>query len=233
MNNVYAKRYGHIAGILYLVIIISGLFSELFVRSALIIPGDATATAHNISASQGLFRTGFAADLLMVICDIGVAILFYTLLKPVSKGLALLAASFRLVQATIIGINLLNQFAAILLLSGSGYLSAFNADQLNALVSLHMQMHGYGYLISGVFFGMSCAVLSYLFYRSAYFPKFLGIMLGFASAGYLIDCFTNFLAPAYADMTEILLLPTAVVTELTLCVWLLVKGVKKVAVQQV
>lgn len=226
--NASAKKYGRVAGLLYLIIIICGLFSEIFVRSNLIVSGDATATANNIINSQGLFRIGFAADLIMVICDIGVALVFYILLKPVNNGLALLAAFFRLAQASILGINLLNHFAAILLLDGADYLTAFNTEQLNSLATLHLNMHSYGYLISGVFFGMSCMVLGHLFCKSSYFPKFLGGMLTLASLGYLTDCFVNFLAPEYANITELLLLPTAVVTELTLCVWLLIRGAKSV-----
>lgn len=228
LTNVSAKKSGRIAGILYLIIIICGLFSEMFVRSGLIVSGDATTTANNIVNAKGLFRLGFASDLVMVMCDVGVALMFYVLLKPVSKGLALLAAFFRLAQATIIGLNLLNYFAVLLLLGDAQYLSAYSAEQLQANAMFFLNMHSYGYLISGVFFGMSCMVLSYLFYKSAHFPKFLGVMLALASVGYLTDCFTNFLAPAYADVSEMLLLPTAVVTELTLCVWLLVKGAKNI-----
>lgn len=216
------------AGALYLIIIACGLFSEMFVRGSLVVQGDANATADNILHAMPLYRAGFAADIIMAICDIGVAILFYQLLKPVSKGLALLAAVFRLVQAAIIGINLSNHFAGVVLLNNPDYLQAFDAKQLNTLVMFFLDMHGHGYLISGVFFGLSCLLLGRLFYLSPYFPKILGIMLALASFGYLTDCFTNFLAPAYANVSEMLVVATAVITEITLCLWLLVKGVKKV-----
>jgi len=228
LSNVSAKKTGRIGGVLYLIIIISGLFSEMFVRSSLIVPGDAATTVNNIMNSEGLFRIGFVSDLIMVMCDVGVALIFYVLLKPVNKGLALLAAFFRLAQATIIGLNLLNYFAVVLLLGDAEYLSAYTTGQLQANVMFFLNLHSYGYLISGVFFGMSCMVLSWLFCKSPRFPKFLGFMLLLASLGYLTDCLTNFLAPQYADVSELLLLPTAVVTELTLCIWLLVKGAKSI-----
>lgn len=221
------RRIGRIAGILYLIIIASGLFSEMFVRSGLIVPGDAAATASNIASSEPLFRAGFAADLIMVVCDVGLALAFYVLLKPVNRSLALLAAFFRLVQASILGINLLNHFTALLLLSGTDYLQVFAPDQLHALTTLFLDMHAYGYLISGVPFALSLFILGYLFNRSDYFPRILGVLLIFATFGYLIDSFTNFLLPRYAGITEWLVVASAVVAELTLCVWLLVKGVRE------
>jgi hypothetical protein len=220
------RRTAGFAGILYLIIIASGLFSEMLVRSNLIVPGDATATASNIIASQSLFRIGFAGDLIMVICDIGVALAFYLLLKPVNQGLALLAAFFRLAQASILGINLLNHFTPLLLLSGADYLSVFGTDQLHALVMLFLKMHAHGYLISGVFFGLSCLVLGYLFFKSGYLPRILGVLLVFAAFGYLTDSFTNVLLPDYAAITEWLVVASAVIAELTLCIWLLLKGVR-------
>lgn len=224
MSNL--NKQARSAGFLYLIIIICGLFSEMFVRQSLIVGTDAAATGANISASESLFRLGFLSDLIMVICDVGVAWLFYLLLKPVDKNLALLAAFFRLGQATIIGFNSLNHFSAILLLSGANYLQAFEVAQLNALVLHFLNVHTYGYLISGVFFGISCLILGYLFFKASYLPKFLGIMLISAGIGYLTDCLVNFMWPHWTDASEIALLFTAVVTELTLCIWLLVNGLR-------
>ncbi|MEZ5017060.1 MAG: DUF4386 domain-containing protein [Flavipsychrobacter sp.] len=226
-----AKQYGRIAGLLYLIIIITGLFSELFVRGTLIVPNDAAATAQNIMAAPMLYRIGFLSDFIMVLCDIGVAIIFYQLLRPVSHLLALTAMLLRLAQAIIIGYNLLHYFSVLLILDST---SATGADvqQLYTQAMLQLQLHHYGYLISGIFFGVCCLLLGYLFYRSAYFTKVLGIMISLAGVGYLVDCFTNFLAPSYADLSEILLLFTAVITELTLCLWLIIKGAKTIAPSQ-
>jgi hypothetical protein len=220
------RKTARIAGILYLIIIVSGIFSEMLVRSSIVVPGDAAATAGNIMASAPLFRIGFASDLIMVICDIGIALAFYVLLRPINRALALLAAFFRMAQAAILGINLLNHFTALLLLNGAGYLKAFETDQLQALVLLFLNMHAHGYLISGVFFACSLLVLGYLFFKAEYFPRVFGYLLLFATFGYLVDSFTNFLAPNYAAVTEWLVVASAVIAELSLCVWLLVKGIK-------
>lgn len=227
MNSV--NKIARVAGLLYLIIIASGIFAEFFVRSNLIVAGDATATANNIMASEGLFRTSIGADVVMILSDVALALLFYLLLKPVNDALSLLAAFFRLAQAAVLGFNLLNLFFVLQLLSGASFLAVFGTVQLHALVMLFLEAHGTGYSIGLVFFGVHCAILGYLIFKSGYFPKILGILLTVASAGYLIDSFSNFLLPNYQDYESIFLAVVfipAFIAELSLCLWLLIKGVK-------
>lgn len=220
---------GRIAGLLYLTIIICGIFAEFFVRQSLKVAGDATATASNIMTSESLFRLGIAADLVMIMSDVALALIFYVLLKKVNQSLSLLAAFFRLGQATILGLNLLNLFAVIQLLSGDGFLSTFEAGELHSLAYLFFNAHGTGYSIAMVFFGFSILVLGYLIFKSGYIPKALGAMLIFASLGYLVDSFAKFLMPNYASyeglFTMVVFVP-AFISELALCLWLLIKGLK-------
>jgi hypothetical protein len=106
-DNPHPLKYAGTAGLLYLVIIVCGLFSELFVRSALIIWKDAETTAGNILASQGLFRVGLVADSVMLFADIAIAVILYLMFRPVNRPLSLTAAAFRLTEAAILGFNLL------------------------------------------------------------------------------------------------------------------------------
>lgn len=228
-DTTYQLNIGRFAGVLYLTIIISGIFAEFFVRQSLRVSGDATATANNIIASESLFRFGIAADLVMIMSDVALALIFYVLLKKVNPSLSLLSAFFRLGQATILGLNLLNLFAVIQLLSGDNFLSTFEATQLHSLAYLFFNAHGTGYSIAMVFFGFSILVLGYLIFRSGYIPKILGAMLMFASVGYLVDSFAKFLMADYASyegiFTMVVFLP-AFISELALCLWLLIKGLK-------
>ena len=221
------KTNAHAAGAMYLLIIITGLFSELFVRSGIIVPGDAATTADNIASHSFLFRLGILSDLVMVMSDVAVALLFYLLLKPVNKGLSLLAAFFRLAQATVIGLNLLNYYMPLLILGEGNSFAGFSPEQLNSMVLLFLNAHNYGYLISGVFFGVSCVILGYLLFKAEYFPGWLGILVAAAGASYLIDCFINFLFPEFVASSEILVMTVAVVSELSLCLFLLIKGTNK------
>ncbi len=220
------KTYARVAGFLYLLIIICGLFSELYVRSSLIVTGNATLTATNIMANDGLFRIGFISDLMMLLCDIALAVVFYALLKPVNQTLALGAALSRMAMDATLGINLLNHFFALILLGGAEYLTAFDSNQIHALVSLFLDAHGTGYAIGLTFFAFHCIVLSYLFYRSDYFPKALGVLLAFASVSYLVDCFAIFLFPGYETADYPFIMLPALIAEVSLCLWLLLKGVR-------
>ena len=148
--------YARVAGILYLIIIVFGIFGEMFVRSGLIAPGDAAATASNIAASQGLFRVGFLADSIMFLSDVALAVLLYVLLKPVSKVIALLAMCFRLAQTAVLALNLLHYHAAVLLLNGSDYSAALGTSQLNALTSFFLDLHAHGYDLGLLLFGLHC-----------------------------------------------------------------------------
>ena len=107
--------YARIGGILYLYIIVAGTLGQLFVRDKLIVSGDAEATANNIIASQLLWRTSIAAELIMLVCSVPLALIFYLLFRPVSKNLAMLAVFFDLVELAIDAANKLNLFAALFL----------------------------------------------------------------------------------------------------------------------
>jgi hypothetical protein len=152
-----------IAGVLYVIIIILAVFAPFPVPPSGLMPGDVAATAAKILASKALYSLGGAAELIVYACDIGVALIFYELLKPVSRSLALLAVFFRLAFVAIAGANVLNHFAPLLLMSGAEYLTAFKPDQLRALAGTFIRLHTIGFDIALVFFGFHYLVAGYLF----------------------------------------------------------------------
>jgi len=217
------QAYARAAGVLYLFIIVAGMFGEFF-RENLIVSGDAAATASNILAHQSLFRIGIAGELLSYVCDVAVALILYELLKPVSNILALLAAFFRVACDIGTGINKVNLFAVLFFLGGADYLRAFQLRQLQALAYLALRLHTYGFAITLVFFAFGLLILGYLIFRSDYFPKAIGVLLIVACPSYIINSFALFLAPQFARITFfVLLIPF--VAESSLCLWLIVKGV--------
>ena len=223
------RKVARMAGVLYLVIIVTGIFAQFFVRSTLIVPGDPSATAAKITASESLFRAGIAADLVMIIADVAIGILFYVLLRHVSHALALLAAFFRLAQAATLGINLLNLLFALELLGGAGYLSVFGTEQLHALALPYLNAHATGYALGLGFFAFSILILGYLIFKSDAFPRILGILLLLASFGYLLDTFARVLLVNYADYQPIFdtaVIMPAFIAELALGLYLLIKGVR-------
>jgi hypothetical protein len=218
------QTYARIGGLLYLIIIVAGGFAELFVRSNLVVPGDATATAQNIMASARLWRGGFAATLVMLVCAVAVLLILYVLLRPVSRNIALLAVFFNLVSISIEGFNDLLHLAAVLILSGADYLKAFEPRQLHALALLSLKLFDNGYGISLVFFGFFCICTGYLIFKSTFLPRFLGVLMAIAGLCYLTNSFVLFLAPRLAHQFFYILMPAGV-AELSLTLWLLVKGV--------
>ena len=125
--------------------------------------------------------------------------------------------------------NLLNHFGALLLVGSPGYLSGFDHAQLDAMALLAMEMHGYGYLVGGAFFGVHLLLLGWLMRRSELFPPVLGVLVLVAGAGYLIESFGMFLFPSLDALYTGVVTVTAVVGEVSLCLYLLVKGVRIVA----
>lgn len=213
------------AGVLYFVIICCGLFSEAFVRSRLVVAGNAAATATKILASPWLFKIGFASDLAAFVSDVAVAVLLYALLRPASKTGSLLAAGFRLTGAAIYGVNLLNYVAALLVLNGAIRLTAFTTDQARDLALLFLELHRHGYDLGLAFFGQHCLLLGWLFVRSELFPKSLGALMALAGMAYLVGSMTRFLWPDQLS-TVAPIYAFALVGELALCGWLLIKGAR-------
>ncbi len=219
------QRYARIAGILYLATILLGMFGELYVRGTLVVSGDASATSAAISASPFLWRAGIAGDLLMHIFDVPVIVVLYYLLRPVSRSLALFATLINLVQTAILVVNKMNLMIPLFLLDSPSYLTAFSPEQLHALSYLAIKAHGYRFGIGLIFFGVACLVRGYLIFKSEYLPKTLGVLMAMAGLSYLVNSFALLLAPRLASAMFPAVLIPAFVGELSLTLWLIVKGV--------
>lgn len=216
------QRYARIAGVLFLISLVAGGFGEAYVPTKLIVSGDAAATAANIRNFDFLYRLGFAAFLIESLSDITLVVIFYALLKPVNKELALLAAFFGLVGTALFAFAELFYFAPLLIIGGADYLKTFTPDQLNSLMLLSMKFYGYAGMIFTAYYGMSWIVRSYLIWNSSYLPKFLGVLMAIGGVGFVVRNFLLILAPAYAsDVFLMLMFPGG----LAMTVWLLVKGV--------
>jgi hypothetical protein len=202
-------------------------FADGYVRSSLIVPGDAVATADNILGAAVLFRLGFFADLVAFLADTAVAVLLFVVLRDTSQTIALVAAAFRLVaHPAIAALNLLNHLGALLVLEDGGALAAFEPAQRQALAMYSLDLHGYGYVLGGAFFGVHCALLGYLLFKSELFPRVLGVLMCAAAAGYLFESYAVFVAPSFGDLAGTLVVATASVGEVALCLYLLIRGTR-------
>ena len=217
------QRVARNAGAMYLLVIIFGMFAELYVGLRLVVPGDATTTAANITANEPLFRAGFISGLLHHTCFLLLILLLFKLLKPVDRNQAVLMAALGLSAVPIMMLNMLNQFAALWLLTGPDYLAVFNPDQLEALAMLFLDLHNHGYYIAGMFSGLFLLPLGWLVLKSGYIPRVLGILLMLGCFGYLTELFVSFIAPSL-DVLIFLGIAIAIVAELSFTFWLLLKG---------
>lgn len=223
------SRIARTGGVLYLIIIAAGIFAQMFVRAGIAVPGDAAATVANLQGATQLFRSSIAADVVMIVADIALAIAFFALFERVSRSLSLLAAVFRLTQAAILGINLLNLFFALNLANGSNLLGSQGPAARDQVAVLFLDAHAIGYSLALIFFAMSLLVLGYLVLRSRYLPRLFAGLLGFAAAGYLVDGFARILMPHYerfADVLGLVVFGPAVVGELAIALWLVFRGVR-------
>ena len=175
-------------------------------------------------ASEALWRISIAGELILLVCAVTLTMILYILLRPVNKNLALLAMLLNMVEHPIEAVSKLFLFAALFLSGNADYLKTFEPQQLHALANISLKLHDYGFGIDLIFFGFTCLINGYLLFRSNYFPRTLGVLMVIAGLSYLTNSFTLILAPAYAE-TIFPVLVLALIGELSLCLWLIVKGV--------
>ncbi len=214
-----------IAGGLWLLVIASGTFAELFVRSNLIVGGDAAATAANILAAEQLFRLGIVADLVSAAAYVATAFLLYDLLRPVNPGLSLFAAFLGVAGSVIMIVNLPNLLGALLHLQNASALAAFGEEQRQAMAMLSLRFHALGYTMSIIVFAAHLLLLGCLVLRSKFLPRILGVLLVIAWLCWWINSVAVILSPPFAaNLYPYILLPS-LVAEGGLALWLLVMGV--------
>lgn len=227
---VVSQGYVRCAGWCYLLIIGLGLFTETLVRGSLIITGDASATAAQISAAGTLWRSGIVADLCMQLLDIPIIVLFYLLFKRVNAALNLAATGFNLIQTAVLVANKLTLIVPLLLAGSGVYLTAFTAEQRDALAYVAIQLHGHGFAVGLLFFALSCIIRGYLIIKSPYFPKLLGAMLTLAGICYLVNTLALLMAPELAAILFPWVMLPVLVGELSLSLWMIIKGAKQTAI---
>lgn len=221
------KNILKLTGLGYLIIFVTGFFSNFFVLENLIVSGNSAATLNNIIENELLFRWAIVSFILMVIFDLLLAWTLYLLLKEVNQKLSLLAAWLRLVNATMFGLALYNLVSVLQLTVNPEYSKVLELSQLQTQVTLYLEAFNSTWLIGLIFFGIHLLLLGYLIVKSNYIPKFIGILLFVAGVGYLVDSFANFLLrnySSYKDIFELIVILPGVIGEFSFTIWLLIKG---------
>ncbi len=216
-----------VAGFLYLLLTLLGLFGLEYVPSALFVTGDAAATAHNIATHEMLFRLAIVSELVAIVLELFVALALYRLFKSVDQTQALLLVILGgLIPVPLYFLNALNYIAALLLVRGGDFLAVFSAPQRDALAMLFLRLHHYELLASFVFAGLWLFPFGMLVFKSGFLPRILGIWLIVNGFAYLAITFSGFLTPQYSDAVGNVTSPI-LFGEIAIMLWLLIMGARQ------
>jgi hypothetical protein len=214
------------AALLYLLMVVSAPFALIYVPGKLIVAGDATATADRLRTSEFLLRVGIGSELFHQAVAIFLVLALYRLFKVVNeKDAVLMVILGALVSVPIVFLNVVNEIAALVLVSGADFLSVFEKAHLDALAYLFMRLHEQGLIIASVFWGLWLFPLGMLVIRSGFSPRVLGVLMIIAGAAYLASSFTSLVLPRYADLIGQVAMVLAF-GELPFVFWLWIWGVK-------
>ena len=215
------RRAALTAGIGLLLMAVLAPLAHFGVLENLVVSGDAATTVGNIVADEGLFRLAIATLLVVTFLDIVVAWALYVLMKPVHPTLAILVGWLRLAAPAVFAVALANLLDVANLLGSAGS-SALQPDQLGVQVMASVASFDSGWDMSLAIFGLHLVGLGYLLFKSVDFPRFLGVLVVLAGAGYLADTFAIILVPDF----EFTFSWITFVGEALLIFWLLWRAIK-------
>ncbi len=211
------RRLALIAGLLYLLNAVTSGFAFGYVLGKVYVPGNSSATAANVLANAGLVRFGVVLDLFQATEWIFLAMALYLLLRAVHENAARAMVVLVAVGAAITCLNDAFQLEAVRLAGTVGS---------STLVLMLLDLHHFGFLVAQIFFGLWLVPLGFLAYRSAMFPKVLGIGLVIGAAGYLIGLLAVFLVPDGGEKINTIVTIPSAIAEISMVLYLLVLGVR-------
>lgn len=220
------QAYARLAGVLGLITVLAGGFGEAYVPSVTFVAGDPAATAQRILANEALFRWGFAGYFVEAICDATLTMLFWVLVRPVHRNLAMLMVVLRIISTCGFGASEVLHFGALLTLRSARTVVTMPPAPMDALAYMLLRIASFGGSLFSGFYGLANIVFGWLLHRSGIVPRVFGIGMIVTGVAFVARTFLLILAPAYASA---LLLATAAVAFIPLVLWLLVKGVDETA----
>lgn len=222
------NRIARTAGLLYLIVVITGLFSLVYVPSQITGNGDASAMLNSIVASESLFRLGIASFMINQIAFLLLPLVLYQLLQRVHRNIAVLMVVFAVVSVPIAMTAIANKLEVLDLLAGAGHLQVLPPGQLQTEVMLSLNAYSNGILATTVFWGLWLLPFGYLVFKSGFLPRILGILLIIGGFGILTDLFAGTLSPRYAETPiSTFLEMSSSFGEIGICLWLLIFGARK------
>ncbi len=220
------NRTARITGLLYSLMIPLAAFGVLYIPTSLVVKGNVEATINNILANSHIFQLSILSALIVQVCHIFIVLFLYKLLKPVNWNMAGLMVVFMLTSVPIAMVNELNHYGILLSIHNDVSVAGTFTDQTKNMISLFFQLHEYGIVISGIFWGLWLLPMGYLVYKSNFLPKALGIVLIIASFFYVCDSFLSLGILGYGETMMAAIMKIPLYGEILFPLWLLFKGVK-------
>lgn len=221
------KKNARIAGVLYLLIAVTGGFGIMYTQSSILVPNDAAATASNLIDSEFMFRLSILSNLISQALTIFLVLTLSRLFKDVNRKLNKYMVTLVLVAIPISFLNVLNLVAAQMFVGGADFLQVFDSDQLNSFALVFLNLYEVGISVVSVFWGLWLFPFGMLIIKSKFIPKIIGIFLVVGCFAYIIDSIISILLPEYKEaVSSIIMIPLAI-GEFSAILWLLIKGVKE------
>lgn len=222
-----SKKTARIAGILYLIVVITGIISLGYVPKQLIVWEDKMATFNNILKNENLFRLAIFSSVICYLAFIFLPLVLRELFKAVNNFVANIMVVSVLVSIPISFFNLYNKYLILDIIHKEEYLKIYNESQQQSLVMFHLNQYDYGIFIATFFWGLWLFPFGYLVYKSGFIPKIFGILLMLGCFGYIVNFSGNTLFANYQDwgISKIIgKIPS--IAEIGICLWLLIVGIK-------
>jgi hypothetical protein len=228
MNFGANKNTARLAGLIYLIVVITGIFSLAYVPSKLIVWSDAAKTFQQISESQTLFRMSLVSSIICYIAFLLLPFVLYRLLHSVNEIAAKLMVILAVVSVPISMLNLQNKYSVLTLINDTNYLKIFGESQISSKTMLLLENYDRGILIVSIFWGLWLFPFGFLVYKSGFLPRVLGILLMLGCCGYLVNFVGNTMSENYSGslISNIASKPQAL-GEIGTCLWLLIRGMNE------
>lgn len=225
MNSGLLKNISRIAGILYLFLIITGVFGVMYLPSQILVTGDTVSTAKNIISKELLFRTGVLNDIISNTIFLFLALVLYRLLKSVNEHQAKIMFALVIVQIPFVFIMEAFNITSLMILKGE-VLKTFEINQRQDLAMLFIEINNYGTLSLEMFWGLWLLPFGILVYKSEFIPRIFGILLLVGGFAYIFDSTIGILIPSYSSFVKYPTLLLVAIGEVSITLWLLIKGIK-------
>lgn len=227
------NKTARLAGLLYLVLVISGIINLMYIPSKFIVWESASETLKNIMNSEFLFRLGIASGVIAFLAFLLLPLALYKLLSEVNKTYAALMVIFAVVSIPISFVNMLDKFSILTLISKANFLSELELSEIQLQVMFHLHSYNNGIAICQIFWGLWLFPFGYLVYKSGFLPKILGVLLMAGCFGYLITFFGELLYSNFHKtvFSTIVGLPASI-GEIGICLWLLIVGTNTLSLRR-